>query len=215
MKKFSFITTLIIFLAFSSGAKAVTIDFEDVNVGSTGAVWLDYYHNATWTDGTGELGVGVMDPYIFSDPYIPAIASESQIAWNVYGNDFGIEFDAPILFESAYLTSSYYAPNALSVFGTYADGSSFNFEDVITLNPVGNQQFEEFDFLTQAISSITISPISAMELYGRDYTAYDIRPWFGVDDITYTPVTPAPEPATATLGLMSLVGLLGARRRNK
>lgn len=56
------------------------------------------------------------------------------------------------------------------------------------------------------------APISSQALYGRDFLKSDIRPWFAIDDITYTPV---PEPASATLGLISLAGLIAARRKRK
>lgn len=206
MKKFSLLVSLLVFLTFSQGAKAVLIDFDDVVVNSYGYRDMDYtYHNATWT------GFWVIDPYIANTNYIPAIVSPNNVAVNVYGGDASIAFNTPVYLGSAYFTSSYYAPNVISVSGTYFDGSSFSFDDIITLNPIGNKQFETFSFLgNKSVSYITFSPTPTPAYPYPKVT--DKRPWFGMDDFTYTPV---PEPSSMALGLMSLAGLLGARRKKK
>lgn len=201
MKKI--LATLILFLALSGGAKAATtttLNFDDIDTGTSGAVNFTSYTDSfgitsTWTDW------GVMNPHTYNTQYEPAIHSESQIAWNGYGQDATISFDQAVNLMSGYFTSAYYSPNNITISGTYATGSTFSFTDFISLSPTGNQEFVNFGL--HGITSITFSP----DVIGFP----DERNWFGMDDLVYC--TPVPEPASVALGLISLTGLLGARRR--
>jgi|GEM_PF-6581248 len=200
MKKFGFIAILIGFLAFSSGAKAVIIDFEDVDTSPDGVVQLDYYANAHWTD------FHVMDPYVFDNPsypeYIPAVSSGTQFAVNFFGDDVSITFDNPVNLIGGNFTTPFeiLSPNVISISGIYSDGTTFSLSNYIALETdddgFGIQTPVVFNF-EKYVSSITFQPDNF---------------YFGMDDLEYTPV---PEPTSVALGLMSLAGLAGIRRRKK
>jgi hypothetical protein len=206
MKKL--IAALILFLALSSGAKAstITVTFDDINTNPNGVAGLNHYSGASW------YGYYVMDPARYNLQYLPAIVSQSQIAFNGYGLDAAIVFDTPVYLDNAYFTSAYYQPNIISVNVTYGDGSTDSFDNLFTLDPIGVQQ--QVFFNLENVKSIVFSPdTSRLPFDPQNPAPDDILCWYGMDNLTYSIADPVPEPASMALGLISLTGLLGARRR--
>lgn len=199
MKKF--IATLILFLTFSGVANAatVTVDFEDVDASTDGYTILNDYAGAIWNN------FGVLNTVSYDSDYAAAAVSPVQIAYNVDAlSPASIVFDSAVDFVQAYFAPSAGAlnnPFDTIINWTLGDGSTGT--DTITLafdvtgKPIG--QWWKPTGGIQNLSSLTFAT-----------NPYD---YFGIDNITYS--TPVPEPTSVALGLISLVGLFGARKRKQ
>jgi len=195
MKKVSLILTLFAVLAFSTGANAAVIDFEDGIVSNPpGYTLLDdvSYQNATWKN------FGVLQSKgegAYNTAYAAATISGTHVAYNFNAvSPAEIIFNAPVNLEKAYFASAYLAPNNITVTGTYADNSTFSVSP-FTLS-TGTGQWQSFG----------LNNVKSIKFQADNY-------FFGMDDITYS--TPVPEPSSMVLGVMGLGSLLGFRRKRQ
>ena len=187
MRKFSFIATLIVFLAFSSGAKAAVITFDDVDTASLGYKILNDYAGATW------INFGVVNSSTYNTHYDDATISGTQVAYNV--NALGsaeILFNNPVNIDKAYFASAYFEPNNIDISWVYSNGTTGS--TAIALD----KDFGQW-------ANLGLKEVTSLKFEADNY-------YFGMDNFTYSPV---PEPTSIALGLMSLAGLLGARRRKQ
>jgi hypothetical protein len=201
MKKL--IATLILLLALSGGAKAsflpqtFVVDFEIPSIDSSSTI--GHYYDATW------VNFDVQDAPNYNTDYIPALHSGTHLAYNNFAttNLAKIIFDNPVNVEGAWFSAMYSetGSNIISISGTYGNGNEFEL-DPITVLP-GTAQWNRF-ILKGATDDSLLTGVSTLQFKASS-------DWFTMDDLTYK--TPVPEPASMALGLISLTGLLGARRK--
>lgn len=198
MKKL--IAILVLFLALSGNANAaqipqtIVIDFEDIDTSTS--VTLGQYASATW------INFDVLNSSTYDVNYQHATNSGTHVAYNSFASSPStIIFDMPVNPYRAWFASTYFEPNTIRITGTYGDGTPFE------LNPITlDKDSGGWYYFTLLGTNIQLTGAATMTFQADNY-------WFGMDDFTYH--TPVPEPASVALGLISLAGLLGARKRKQ
>ena len=186
---------------FSTGVSALTITFDDINLGSGSnleAPIPNGYQGLNWTN----FHVVDTSSLTFPSGYPNADVSPSNVGFNGLTSPISFSSATPFLLQSGYFTSAFLDAQLLTVIGT---GGAIPQTTSFLISP-NAPTFVTFNWTGLTDVSFTPSgglPRADFSLNGNHY--------FAVDNLT---VSAVPEPSTlALLGLgLGFVGLVVSRR---